>query len=81
MADHRPELARLTSGHLNRYANQLARCLKALDTSAPIRMRVQQELAKVRAEQDTRAETGQPAATQRHHDATSLTAAELKRTP
>ena len=59
--DHRPEIAQLTPGELDRYANQLARCLKALDTRAPIRMSVQHELAEVRAEQDTRARTGQPA--------------------
>ena len=35
--DHRPEIAQLTPGELDRYANQLARCLKALDTRAPIR--------------------------------------------
>ena len=47
--DHRPEIAQLTPGELDRYANQLTRCLKALDTSAlPIRMRVQHELAEVR---------------------------------
>jgi hypothetical protein len=59
---HRPEIAQLTSGELDRYANQLLRCLKALDTRAPIRIRVQQELAEVRIEEDTRARTSQPAA-------------------
>ncbi len=68
--DHRPELAQLTSGELDRYSSQLARCLKALDTSAPIRMSVQHELAEVRAEQDTRTKTGQAATAQRHYDAT-----------
>jgi hypothetical protein len=34
---HRPQVIQLTSGELDRYANQLARCLKALDTGAPIR--------------------------------------------
>ncbi len=77
--DHRPEIAQLTAGELDRYANQLTRCLKALDTRAPIRMRVQHELAEVRAEQDTRARTGQPAA-QRQYDAAGLTAGELERT-
>jgi hypothetical protein len=47
---------------------------------APIRARVQHELAEVRAEQDTRARTGQPAAPQRHYDAAGLTAGELERT-
>jgi hypothetical protein len=60
--DQRPEIAQLTSGELDRYANQLTRCLKDLDTRARIRMSVQHELAEVRAEQDTRARTGQPAA-------------------
>ena len=32
--DHRPEILQLTSGELDRYANQLARCLKALDIRA-----------------------------------------------
>jgi len=57
--DHGREIAQLTSGELDRYANQLTRCLKALDTRAPIRTNVQHELAAVRAEQDTRARTGQ----------------------
>jgi hypothetical protein len=50
-----PQVIQLTSGELDRYANQLARCLKTLDTTAPIRAHVQRELAQVRAEQDTRA--------------------------
>ena len=52
--NHRSEITQLTSGELDRYANQLTRCLKALDTRAPIRARVQHELAEVRAEQDAR---------------------------
>jgi hypothetical protein len=59
--DHRAEITQLTAGELDRYAYQLTRCLKALDTRAPIRFRVQHELAEVRAEQDTRARTGQSA--------------------
>jgi hypothetical protein len=59
---HRPQVIQLTGGELDRYANQLARCLKALDTGAPIRARVQRELAEVRAEQDTRARIVEPAA-------------------
>jgi hypothetical protein len=58
----RPQVIRLTSGELDRYANQLARCLKALDTGAPIRAHVQRELAQVRAEQDIRSRSGEPAA-------------------
>ena len=48
----------LTAGQLDRYARQLARCLKALATDAPIRADVQQELADVRAEQDHRVAVG-----------------------
>jgi hypothetical protein len=57
---HRDQVVQLTGGELDRYANQLARCLKALDTRAPIRAHVQRELAEVRAEQDTRARAGEP---------------------
>jgi hypothetical protein len=78
--DHCPEITQLTTAELDRYANQLTRCLKALDTRAPIRARVQHELAEVRAEQDRRGGTGQPAAAQRHYDAAGLTAVELERT-
>jgi len=60
--DHRPEIARLTRAELDRYAHQLTRCLKALDTRAPIRVRVQDELTEVLAEQDTRARASQTAA-------------------
>ncbi len=77
--DQRPEIAQLTADELDRYANQLTRCLKALDTRAPIRTRVQHELADVRVEQDSRARTGQAAA-QRHYDAAGLTVGELERT-
>jgi hypothetical protein len=56
--DHRAEIAQLTPGELDRYANQLTRCLKALDTRAPIRARVQDELVEVYAEQDTRGGIG-----------------------
>jgi hypothetical protein len=63
--DHRAEIVQLTSRELDRYANQLTRCLKALDTRAPIRARVQHELVQVRGEQDTRTRTDQPAAPRR----------------
>jgi hypothetical protein len=53
--DRRHQIGRLTAAELNRYRNQLARCLKALDTTAPIRGHLQRELAAVRAEQDDRA--------------------------
>jgi hypothetical protein len=56
MPDHDP--GQLTSRQLDRYASQLARCLKALGTDAPIRADVQRELATVRAEQESRASPG-----------------------
>jgi hypothetical protein len=55
MPDHGP--GQLTTRQLDRYAGQLARCLKALGTDAPIRADVQRELAAVRAEQESRAST------------------------
>jgi len=58
--DHRDPIGQLTARELERYANQLARCLKALDTRAPIRARVQDELTMVRAEQQSRAAAGEP---------------------
>jgi len=76
--DHCAGIVQLTTGELDRYANQLARCLKALDTRAPIRTRVQHELTEVRAEQDTRAATGQ-LDIQRQYDAAGLTGGELDR--
>jgi hypothetical protein len=78
--DHRPQIAQLTPGELDRYANQLTRCLKALDTRAPIRSHVQRELAKVRAEQDTRAAAAKPGQPGRQYDAAGLTADGLART-
>jgi hypothetical protein len=53
--DHTGPVGQLTVRQLDRYGNQLARCLKALGTDAPIRTDVQRELAAVRAEQDHRA--------------------------
>ena len=58
--DPRDPVARLTARDLDRYGNQLARCLKTLDTSAPIRTRVQDELTLVRAERQSRARAGEP---------------------
>ena len=52
--------AQLTAGQLDRYARQLARCLKALALDAPIRADVQQELADVHTEQHHRATTATP---------------------
>jgi hypothetical protein len=51
----RRSVGQLTTRELDRYGNQLARCLKALGADAPIRAEVQHELATVRAEQDHRA--------------------------
>jgi hypothetical protein len=53
--EQRRPVGQFTTGQLERYGNQLARCLKALGTEAPIRADVQRELAFVRAEQDHRA--------------------------
>ncbi len=53
--DRRRPVGQLSTRELDRYGNQLARCLKALGTDAPIRADVQRELATVRAEQDHRA--------------------------
>jgi len=58
---HRDQISQLTPGELDRYAAQLARCLKALATTAPIRAHVQDELAAVRAEQDARPTADAPA--------------------
>ena len=56
MNDDRPgPVGQLAAGQLDRYRNQLTRCLKALGTDAPIRAEVQRELATVRTEQDHRA--------------------------
>ncbi|MGH3189660.1 MAG: hypothetical protein ACRDPY_23270 [Streptosporangiaceae bacterium] len=52
----RRSVGQFSTRELDRYGNQLARCLKALGTDAPIRADVQRELATVRAEQDHRAQ-------------------------
>ena len=57
--DSRSPVAQLTPRELERYGNQLARCLKALETSAPIRAQVQDELTLVRAEQQARVRAGE----------------------
>jgi hypothetical protein len=77
---HCDQIRQLTPGELDRYAAQLARCLKALDTTAPIRAHVQDELAAVRAEQDTCTAAGAPGNPRRQYDAGGLTAGELERT-
>jgi hypothetical protein len=53
--ESRPPVAELTARQLDRYGNQLTRCLKALGTEAPIRADIQHELTAVRTEQDHRA--------------------------
>ncbi len=73
----RGQIARLTVSQLDRYAYQLARCLKALDTDAPIRMSVQDELTAVRAEQETRAAADEVSG--RRPDVTALAPGELER--
>jgi hypothetical protein len=55
MSEDRRPVVQLTTRELDLYGNQLARCLKALGTDAPIRADVQRELATVRTEQDHRA--------------------------
>jgi len=77
---HCGQFGQLTAGELDRYANQLARCLKALDTGAPIRVHVQRELAEVRAEQGTRAAAAEPGHPGRQYDAAGLTPGQLERT-
>jgi hypothetical protein len=57
MPDH--DLGELSDRQLDLYASQLARCLKAMGTDAPIRADIQRELATVRAEQESRAIIGQ----------------------
>lgn len=57
MRDNHHPVIQLTTRELDRYGSQLARCLKALGTDAPIRADVQRELATVRAEQDHRAKS------------------------
>jgi hypothetical protein len=57
-------VCQLSTPHLQRYGNQLTRCLKALGTDAPIRADVQRELAAVHAEQQARAAASAP--TQAH---------------
>jgi hypothetical protein len=78
--DGRDQIGQLTTGELDRYAHQLIRCLKALDTTAPIRAHVQDELAAVRAEQDTCTAAGAPGNPRRQYDAGGLRAGELERT-
>src|SRR5580658_10626235 len=77
--DHRHPAGQLTPRQLDLYASQLARCLKALGTDAPIRSDVQRELAAVRAEQEARARAGEPQEPGRPRDVSGLTADQLER--
>src|SRR5712691_7641452 len=76
---HRPA-GQLTTRELDLYGSQLARCLKALGTDAPIRADVQRELATVRAERQSRAGAGEPHHPGRPRDVSGLAASELQRT-
>lgn len=75
----RSQITQLTAAELDRYTSQLARCLKALGTLAPIRADVQRELAEVWAEQDTRASANRPGDS-RSYDVSGMPAAGLERT-
>ena len=76
----RDQIGQLSAEELDRYASQLARCLNALDTGAPVRAEAQRELATVRAEQDRRAGPRGPADPGRHCGANGLTAGQPERT-
>jgi hypothetical protein len=56
-------LPALATFELSRYRRDLEHALKGLPTTAPVRRLVQQQLAEVMAEQDSRTTT--PASTQR----------------
>jgi hypothetical protein len=75
--DHRRRIVQLANRELDLYGNQLARCLQALGTTAPIRADIQRELATVRAEQASRASVSEPG---RAPDVSGLTPGELERT-
>jgi len=61
--DHRRRIGQLAGRELDLYSNQLARCLQALGTTAPIRADIQRELATVHAEQAARASASNPGRT------------------
>jgi hypothetical protein len=77
---HPRPVGQLTTRELDLYSTQLARCLKALGTDAPIRAVIQRELATVRAEQESRGTAGEPAHPGRPRDVSGLTASQLERT-
>jgi hypothetical protein len=70
-------IAQLADRELDLYGNQLARCLQALGTTAPIRADIQRELGTVHAEQVSRAGASEPG---RAPDVSGLTPGELERT-
>jgi hypothetical protein len=77
-ADHlRQQIAQLDIRELEIYDNQLARCLQALGTNAPIRADIQRELGTVSAEQAARASLSEAG---RSPDVSGLTAGELDQT-
>jgi len=73
-------VSQLSTRELDLYGNQLARCLKALSTDAPIRADVQRELAAVYAVRQSRTQASQPQQPSRPRDVSRLTASELERT-
>jgi hypothetical protein len=75
--DHHLRIAQLAPRELDLYGNQLARCLKALGTNAPIRVGIQRELTTVRAEQAARAHASESG---RAPDVSGLTPSQLERT-
>ena len=75
--DRRWRIVQLANRELDLYGNQLARCLQALGTTAPIRADIQRELGTVRAEQVSRASASEPG---RAPDVSGLTSGELERT-
>jgi hypothetical protein len=75
--EQRRQIGQFPARELDLYGNQLARCLQALGTNAPIRADVQRELATVRTEQDARASASEPG---RPPDVGRLTSDQLERT-
>jgi hypothetical protein len=75
--DRHRRIVQLAARELDLYGNQLARCLQALGTAAPIRADIQRELAAVRAEQAARVSASEPG---RAPDVSGLTPCQLERT-
>jgi len=75
--DHRHPIGQFPARELDLYGNQLARCLQALGTNAPIRADIQRELATVRSELAARASASEPG---RLPEVAGLTSGELDRT-